>query len=302
MLRRLTNLSRRSRGRDADSSPLCADNGSPRTARASPGGGGGGGGGAAAGARAEASPPPPGLAGLGGNVSVEQATHLLIQAIIQQDVAAMVATLSFASLEANHAVGSNGRSCRPLLHMAASLGSLECARELLRLGADVDCQDATGTTATHLVSRARAHTWWWKAAGGAWPATGSDAARPWVVRGQFAPLWWSPHTISATARPPDTGVAQRPPQSASAAGARARRQHAAGGLGRVHGGALARQQRARPPPRPPARPRPARRPPGQVRNCRKHMTSTRSRYHLRGSAAAHRPNSNITLRLAVARS
>lgn len=43
-----------------------------------------------------------------------------------------------------------GRSERPILHVAASLGAHDCLCYLIRLGADVDKRDSAGGTAFHL--------------------------------------------------------------------------------------------------------------------------------------------------------
>eukprot|EP00039_Didymoeca_costata_P029362 m.24328 g.24328 ORF g.24328 m.24328 type:complete len:953 (+) comp7598_c0_seq2:261-3119(+) len=79
-----------------------------------------------------------------------QVIHHLLDAMIHDQARTLVHTLQLSHLSAEFTVGQN---VRPLLHVAASLGALECARELLRLGGDVDRQDANGTTATHLAAR-----------------------------------------------------------------------------------------------------------------------------------------------------
>lgn len=84
------------------------------------------------------------------SLSRPEVIHHLIDAMINDQPRTLVHTLNDANLPPTFIVG---QSERPLLHVASSLGALECARELLRMDADVDQQDASGTTATHLAAR-----------------------------------------------------------------------------------------------------------------------------------------------------
>eukprot|EP00041_Stephanoeca_diplocostata_P027052 m.739161 g.739161 ORF g.739161 m.739161 type:complete len:347 (-) comp23102_c1_seq7:3-1043(-) len=70
--------------------------------------------------------------------------------IINDDANNLVKLVVGSDIDVN---STFGRSRRPILHVAASLGAHNCLCYLIRLGADVDKQDSAGGTAFHLAAR-----------------------------------------------------------------------------------------------------------------------------------------------------